>query len=50
MHYFTDEINLFHTNKSSKNLNKLVNCDMKELNNWLSAKKISINVEKNGNF
>ena len=29
-----------------KNLNKLVNHDMKQLNNWLSANKISLNVEK----
>ena len=45
MHYFTDDKNLFHTNTSVKNLNKLVNRDMKELNNWLSANKIS-HVEK----
>ena len=38
--------NLFHTNKSLENLNKLVNHDMKQLNNWLSANKISLNVEK----
>ena len=31
---------------SMKNLNKLVNHDMKQLNNWLSANKISLNVEK----
>ena len=41
-----DDTNLFHTNKSVKNLNKLVNHDMKQLNNWLSANKISLNVEK----
>ena len=34
------------TNKSVKNLNKLVKHDMKQLNNWLSAYKISLNVEK----
>ena len=46
VHYFADDTNLFHTNKSVKNLNKLVNHDMKQLNNWLSANKISLNVEK----
>ena len=44
--HFADYINLFHTNKSVKNLNKLVNHDMKQLNNWLSVNKISLNFEK----
>ena len=46
VHHFAYDANLFHTNKSVKNLNKLVNRDMKQLNNWLSANKISLNVEK----
>ena len=46
VHHFTDDTNLFHTSKPVKNLNKLVNHDMKHLNNWLSANKISLNVEK----
>ena len=46
IHHFADDTNPFHTNKSVKNLNKLVNHDMKQLNNWLSANKISLNVEK----
>ena len=46
VHHFADDTNLFHTSKSVKNLNKLVNGDMKHLNNWLSANKISLNVEK----
>ena len=33
VHQFVDDTNLFHTNKSVKNLNKLVNRDMKQLNN-----------------
>ena len=32
--------------KSVRNLNKLGNRDMKHLNNWVSANKISVNVEK----
>ena len=32
--------------KSVKNLNKLVNLDMKHFNNWLSANKISLDVGK----
>ena len=46
VHQFADDTNLFHTSKSVKKLNKLVNRDMKHLNNWLSAIKISLNVEK----
>ena len=45
-HHIADDTTLFHTSKSVKNLNKLVNRDMKHLNNWLSANKISFKVEK----
>ena len=33
VHQFADVTNLFHTNQSGKNLNMLVNRDMKQLNN-----------------
>ena len=46
VHHFADDTNLFHTSKSVKNLNKQINRDMKHLSNWLSANKISLNVEK----
>ena len=46
VHHFADDTNLFHTSKSVKNLNKLVNHAMKHLNNRLSVKKISLNEEK----
>ena len=46
VHHFADDTNLFHTSQSVKDLNKLVNGDMKHLNNWLSANKIYLNVEK----
>ena len=46
MHHLADDTNLFHTNKLEKNLNKLVNRDIKQLNNWLSANRISLNVGK----
>ena len=46
MDYFADNTNIFRTNKSMKNLNKLFNRDMKHLNNCLSVNKISINLEK----
>ena len=41
VHHFADDTNLFHTSKSVKNLNELINRDMKHLNNWLGAYKIS---------
>ena len=40
MHHFPDGTNLFHTTKSVKNLNKLVNCD------WFSANKVTLIGEK----
>ena len=46
LHHFASDTNLFHTSKSVKNLNKLVNRDMKHLHNWPSANKIYLNVEK----
>ena len=46
VHHFADDRNLFHASKSVKNLKKLVKRDMKHLNNWLSANKTSLNVEK----
>ena len=46
VHHFPDDTNLFHTNKLVKNLNKLVKRDTKHLKDWLSANKISLNVEK----
>ena len=40
-------IRIFHLfHKSVKNLNKLVNNDMKQMNNWFKPNKISLNVEK----
>ena len=46
VHHFADDTNLFHTNKSVKNLNKLVSHDMKQLNNWLSANKFHLMLKK----
>ena len=42
VYHFAGDTNLSHTNKSVKNLNlnKLVNRDMKQLNNCLSTNKI----------
>ena len=46
VHHFADNTNPFHTSKSVNKLKKLVNREMKHFNNWLSAKKISLNAEK----
>ena len=46
LYHFADDKNLVHRNKSFKNLNKLVNRDMEQLNNLFSANEISLNVEK----
>ena len=46
VHYFADNRNNFHTGYSVASLNKPVNCNMKRFNNWLSANKVSLNVEK----
>ena len=46
VHHFADDTNLFHKKKSMKNLNKLVNRDMKQLNNWLSAIKFHLRLKK----
>ena len=45
-HHLAYATNLFHTNKSVKNLNKLLNYDKKHLNNLFSANKIFLNVDK----
>ena len=45
-----NDTNLFYTSKSVKNLNKLANRDMKHLNNWLSAKKIYLNLNLQGKY
>ena len=37
---------IFFIQVSVKDLNKLVNRDVKHLNNWLSANRISLNVDK----
>ena len=43
MHHFADDTNIFQTNKS---VNLVVNCDMKHLNNWLSAIEFLLHFEK----
>ena len=46
VHHFTDGTNLLHISKYIKQLNKFVNFYLKNLSNWLNAKKISLNVSK----
>ena len=46
VHHFADDTNLLHFNCSVKNLNRLVNLDMKNLSVCLNANEISLNVQK----
>ena len=46
VHDFSDVTNLLYLGKSIKKLNKLVNCDLKNLVYRLNANKISLNVKK----
>ena len=46
VHHFADHTNLLCLSNSIKELNKLVNADLKHLLNWLNANKISLNVKK----
>ena len=44
VHHFTDDTNLLCLSNSIKKLNKLINADLKHLNNWLNVNKISLKV------
>ena len=44
--HFADDTNLLLTNKSLKKINKQLNLDLKALNSWLRANKISLNRDK----
>ena len=46
VHHFTHDTNLLYTNSSTVKLNKLLNKDLKHLNDWLKANKIYWNVDK----
>ena len=46
VHHFADDTNLLHFCKFLTEHNKYVNLDMKNLNGWLTANKISPNVQK----
>ena len=46
VHHFADDTNLLFITNSIKNLNKLINTDLKNLSNSLNANKISLNVKK----
>ena len=46
VHHFADDTNLLHANDSMKQLNKLLNQDLRSLCDWLKANKIALNVAK----
>ena len=45
-HHFADDTNLLFADNSLKKIQKFVNLDLKLLNNWLKANKISLNASK----
>ena len=46
VYHFADDTNLLLSDKSSKKINKCISHDLKLLNIWLRANKISINASK----
>ena len=46
VHHFADDTNLLYTNNFIKNLNKMLDKDLKNLTNWLNANKIPQNFNK----
>ena len=46
VHHFADDTNLLLTNKSLKQINKLINHDLAPLVQWLRSNKISLNISK----
>ena len=46
IHHFADNTNLILSNKSLKNINKHINHNLKLLNTWLRANRMSLNASK----
>ena len=46
VHHFADDTNRYNLSHSIKKMNKQVNYDLKNLNNWLNTNKICLNVDK----
>ena len=46
VHHFADDTNLLYTNKSLKTLSKKINYDLRGINDWLNANRISLNSDK----
>ena len=46
IHHFPDDTNLLNFSHSIKKMKKQVYYDLKNLNNWLNAKKMCLNVDK----
>ena len=46
VHHFADDTNLVYINKLAKEINKYINHDLRLLSDWLTANKISLNVDK----
>ena len=46
VHHFADDTNLLYTNKSLRTLSKKINYDLRGINDWLNANRISLNSDK----
>ena len=49
-HLFADDANLFYKHKNLKVLESKVNNELVNIHTWLSANKLSLNIDKSINF
>ena len=46
VHHFDDDTNVLYSSKSLKDINRKINCDLKNIVTWLRATKILLNADK----
>ena len=46
VHHFADDTNVLYSSKSLKDINRKINCDLKNIVTWLRATKILLNADK----
>ena len=46
VHHFTDETNVLYISNSLKDINHKINCDVKNIVQWLRTNEISLNASK----
>ncbi len=45
-HVFADDTSIFYSHKNAKDLQTIVNCKLNKVSTWLSANRLSLNVDK----